>query len=125
MITDSMTRFLCERVLGWEWRRVWGDEYTETWNWSGAPTRDTEVSIPTKQSPPTPHLPDLASWEGFGLLLTALAKDGKEPVVGHLLRPIEGWHVVVRPSGEGLHSDPRTALVLAAARAYGFEEEEA
>ena len=109
MLIETLTRFLIERVLGWPWTT--GEGPLGGWWWR------------TDWGERIFHPPDFTTWEGFGMLLTALAAAGKEPVVGHLLRPIEGWHVVVRPSGEGLHSDPRVALVLATAKAYGFEEE--
>ena len=109
MLTDAMTRFLAEKALGWE---PTGDEWRVLGMYPGRAFDYGHASTP-----------DLASWEGFGLLLTALAKAGREPVIGHLLRPIEGWHVVIRSGGEALGPDPRVALALAAAKAYGYKEE--
>ena len=82
MVTKAMTRFLCEKVLGWE-------PLEDEGMWRNANPIFRGVV----------EEPDFTTWTGFGLLLMALAKDGK------------------------VHSDPRTALALAAARAYGWKEE--
>ena len=66
---------------------------------------------------------DFTTWDGFGLLLTALAKAGRAP-------SIEGygdlWEVVLFEEYHTPHKvtrdSPQRALMLAAAKAYGWKE---
>ena len=110
MPTDAeIGKFLTERVLGWEL------EF------------DLDIPFPPGAVWPTRPTPDFLTWDGFGLLLTALVKAGREPQIGSdydvvgpckqgaYVNDDEGWPVLV------IDPDPCRALMLAAAKAYGME----
>ena len=112
MLTEAMTWFLCEKVLGWE---PWGDGRWYCHN----PGRGRRALRRT---------PDFTTWEGFGLLLTALAKDNKRPAIWHNsdgwnVEVEAQWNVAVEEPRLTSRDDPRVALALAAAQAYGYKEE--
>ena len=106
---DAMPRFLVERVLGWPWTPDDGPLGGGWWR--------------TDWGERIFHPPDFTTWEGFGLLLTALAKAGRAP-------SIEGygdlWEVVLFEEYHTPHKvtrdSPQRALMLAAAKAYGWKE---
>ena len=91
---DAINRWLTEHVLGWKLRM--------------APT------------------PDFLTWEGFGLLLTVIAAAGRFsevsfiPAIGAYQAAVTG--PALRVPGVAKDHDPRRALMLAAAKAYGYEE---
>lgn len=97
----EIARFLCERVLGWEGPRMY----------SYAPT------------------PDFLSWAGFGLLLTALAEARRLRSLTYEELTLGQWTAsafAILPTygkypREHTDPDPRRALMLAAAKAYGVE----
>ena len=109
MPTDAeIGKFLTERVLGWELEFDLGIPFPPGAVW---PTRPT---------------PDFLTWDGFGLLLTALADQDNIPDMNH------GWEgdwLAVLESRQhedargclGRDPDLRRALMLAAAKAYGME----
>lgn len=103
MLTNAMSRFLAEKVMGWE---PWGDGRWYCHN-------------PGRRRRALQRTPDFATWDGFGLLMTALAAAGKNPAIWY---DTDGWNAEIGPH---LVIDPdlRVALALAAARAYGWKEE--
>lgn len=119
MATDNaMSRFLCEKVLGWEevYQPHDGSDVFIEWRLPGA--ADYSRLTPT---------PDFHTWEGFGLLLTALTKlrHVRALVYGEVL-PWQ-WTVYVHCGNLDdvqVVIDPNLprALMLAAAKAYGYEE---
>ena len=112
MATDAeITTFLCERVLGWTWHKATTPNGLDHW------TLEYKGSTLVRGPSDTPNF---LSWDGFGLLLTALAKAGKRPAVIHDIYEGATWAGLVR-SAETFDPDPKRALMLAAARAYGME----
>ena len=108
MLIETLTRFLIERVLGWPWTT--GEGPLGGWWWR------------TDWGERIFHPPDFTTWEGFGMLLTALAERQPSLVVYESRSEAS----VLDVHGEyhlAISLDPRRALVLAALKAYGFEEE--
>ena len=107
MPTDAeITAFLCERALGWE---PWADG---RWYCKDHGKGHRAVK----------RTPDFLAWAGFGLLWEHLNKTQHEV---HVCRYEDGDCDGMVLNEQGLYAshdpDPKRALMLAAARAYGME----
>lgn len=116
MPTDAeITAFLTDRVLGWVLTPQAEQAADPNLTW-----RDKEG---------WPKLtPDLKSWDGFGLLLTAVVTAGWRPEISYETDSLKSWTVYLHADNdpdmytfEGIDPDLCSALRLAVARAYGME----
>lgn len=118
-MTDAeIARFLCREVLGWKWH-LKPKQYRFHDQDGGWRHKDSGRPIQTAT-------PDFLTWDGFGLLLTALAKPERSPGLDYEADIPNQWTAYVYGDNHefpmvAIDPDPKRALMRATARAYNME----